>query len=81
MDADNKIAALEEQIRRRLTTRPLKTSLLKRQCNAYRAGLWAWEKALDNLVRAKEAHYDPQTDTWSTVHQGLHQRGESEIRH
>jgi hypothetical protein len=53
IDADNKIAAMEERIRRVLRVKgPLTLRDLRRATNADRVGFWALEKALQNLAKA-----------------------------
>lgn len=50
IDADNKIAKLEESIRRNLKTRgPMNSRDLRRYTHADREGLWAFNTALKNL--------------------------------
>jgi hypothetical protein len=59
IDADNKIAHMEENIRRQLSGRgSLKKSDLKRFVNANRAGLWFYDTALNNLQKAGEVQWD-----------------------
>jgi uncharacterized protein DUF3987 len=53
VDADNTIAILEERIRRALTSRgPLRKRDMRRNVNADRYGLWAFDTAISNLTRA-----------------------------
>jgi hypothetical protein len=53
IDADNKIARLEEGARRVLSTvGPLNKRDLRRRVHADRLGLWAFDTAIANLVRA-----------------------------
>jgi hypothetical protein len=54
LDCDNTVARLEEKIRRKLAQEPITERDLKRLTNANRTGLWAFESALRNLVRAGE---------------------------
>jgi len=49
IDADNKIAKMEEKIRRKLKQRPLKDYELKQLVNANKAGLWFYNTAKRNL--------------------------------
>lgn len=58
IDAENKIAALEERIRRTLARGPLKEWDLKKRVNATRSGLWVWEAAVRNLKHAGEITVD-----------------------
>jgi len=57
IDTENKLAGLEEKIRRVLGSGPLPVSDLKRRCNYTRFGLWAWKMALGNML-ATEVVYD-----------------------
>jgi hypothetical protein len=55
IDADNVIAKLEEKIRRYLRTHPNSTLRnVRRGINADRDGLWAFERAIENLTNSKE---------------------------
>ena len=55
IDADNTISKLEEKIRRALTAKgPLSKRDLRRDTHADRAGIWAFEAALNNLLRAED---------------------------
>jgi|GEM_PF-2324009 len=56
IDADNKIARMEESIRRQLRKNPLGERRLMQQVNAHRAGLWVYETARKNLERYKEIY-------------------------
>jgi hypothetical protein len=60
IDADNVIAKLEEKIRRVVRQKGrVKDWELKRQTHANRDGIWNYEKARDNLVRACEIEFNP----------------------
>ena len=53
VDADNRVARLEQQIRRQLKARgPLSERQLRRYTNADREGLWAFQMAMRNLYAA-----------------------------
>ena len=55
IDADNKIAEMEEKIRRVLKARgALKEYSIKQYTNAKRAGIWAFNQSLKNLREAGE---------------------------
>jgi hypothetical protein len=55
VDGDNAIAKLEQRIRNVLTSRGgLKLRSLKQLSHANRSGLWMFNQALDNLLRARE---------------------------
>jgi hypothetical protein len=57
IDADNTIARLEEKIRRVLTTKgPMTQRELRRAVHGDREGLWAFQKALDNVGRAGDVN-------------------------
>lgn len=49
VDADNKIAALEETIRRLLASGPMRKRDLEKYAHKARVGTWAWETALKNV--------------------------------
>jgi len=60
VDADNRVAQLEQRIRRQLKARgPLNERALRRYTNADRQGLWAFRMALDNLSRAGDVSCEP----------------------
>ncbi len=55
INAENKIARLEESIRRVLEVRgTLKERELRRKIHADRVGLWAFDKAIENLIKAED---------------------------
>lgn len=55
IDADNALARMEEKIRRTLTARgPLTERQLKQATNANRDGLWTFDQAKQNLIKAGE---------------------------
>lgn len=58
IDADSKMARMEEKIRRILESGPKTKRDLVRGTNANRAGTWIFETALQNLVRAQEIALD-----------------------
>jgi len=62
VDAENTIAALEENIRRVLARGALKGRDLKRRCSYHRYGLWAWNTAVANLAQAGELLNDRTTE-------------------
>jgi hypothetical protein len=64
VDAENTIAMLEEKIRRTLARGAVKGRDLKRRVHADRVGLWAWNTALGNLVKACELERDPKSDLY-----------------
>jgi hypothetical protein len=58
INADNRIAALEEKIRRVLRNGPLTLSELKRKTNYSRVGIWCFETAKKNLRDAGEIRFE-----------------------
>ena len=62
IDADNRIAKLEERIRRLLGGGPMHKRDLERHGNKSRAGSWAWNAALKGL--GEEIFYEPKTKTY-----------------
>ncbi len=58
VDADNKIAALEERIRRTLSNGPLGKRDLARKLNKARYGTWMWKMATKNLIGACEIWFN-----------------------
>jgi len=67
IDADNKIAKMEEKIRRELSRGPRKEYELKQKVNANRAGLWAFDTAKKNLERANEMAWDKKSKMWKLL--------------
>lgn len=58
IDADNRIASLEEQIRRQLDKRgALKDRELRQYTHADRSGLWAFQAAIKNLTVADDIRF------------------------
>jgi hypothetical protein len=58
IDADNKVASLEQNIRRQLDKRgPLTPRELRQHTHADRNGLWAFDAALRNLLAAKDIKF------------------------
>jgi Protein of unknown function (DUF3987) len=64
VDADNTIAVLEEKIRRALARGAVSGRDLRRKVNYQRFGLWAWNTAVSNLIRAGEIEHDPKADLY-----------------
>jgi hypothetical protein len=64
IDADNKVAATEERIRRLLRVEPRSDRDLKRGVHVERYGLWLWEMAMQNLQKAKEIKQDKVSQKW-----------------
>jgi hypothetical protein len=58
IDADSKIAKLEENIRRVLEGNPLSKERLAQRCNKRRVGIWIWNQSLSNLIKSGEVEYD-----------------------
>ncbi len=64
IDADNGSARMEQNIRRQLRRKPMTESKIKQYTNAHRAGLWIFNSALRNLLRAGEIERDPGGKKW-----------------
>jgi len=67
IDADNKIAKMEEKIRRQLVNGPKKERDLKQRVNANRAGIWAFDTAKKNLQRANDMAWDKKSKMWKLL--------------
>jgi len=67
IDADNKIAEIEEKIRRKLKLKAMTTRDLKRAVNYQRTGIWIYEQAMRNLTGAEEIHFNSKSKTWGLV--------------
>jgi hypothetical protein len=61
VDAENSVARMEEGIRRALARTPRPERDLKRAVHVGRVGLWVFETAIGNLVRADEVEIDVRT--------------------
>ena len=64
VDAENTIAMLEEKIRRALARGSQRGRDLKRRLSYQRYGIWAWDTALGNLLKAGEVRRDSKADTY-----------------
>jgi hypothetical protein len=64
IDADNKVAQVEERIRRNLTVRPLNDRELKRYIHAERCGFYIFNSAKTNLLKGKEIYLDKTTQKY-----------------
>jgi hypothetical protein len=71
IDADNSIAKMEEKIRRQLKRRALKDAQLKQSVNANRAGLWFYEAAMKNLIKAGEIGRNNKKKRWFLISQKM----------
>ena len=67
VDADNTVAKIEEKIRRQLRKKSMKTSELKQYTNARKAGLWFFDAALKNLIKAGEISFDSKTKYYGLI--------------
>jgi hypothetical protein len=67
IDADNKIARMEEKIRRALRKGQKKERRLQQVVNAHRAGLWVYETAKKNLERCNEISFNKKSKKWKLV--------------
>jgi hypothetical protein len=67
VNAENRIAAMEEKIRRQLSRGTLSDRELKRRVHSERDGLWVFSTATKNLLAAHELQRDPTTTAWSLI--------------
>lgn len=67
VDADSKMAQMEEKIRRVLATGPMKKRDLKRAVHGNRAGIWFFDTAFANLLKSKEISHDTRTNRCSAL--------------
>lgn len=67
IDADNKMASLEESIRRVLKRKPRKENELKQAVNANRSGLWIYDMAKKNLQKANEITFNTNIKKWEFI--------------
>jgi hypothetical protein len=58
------MSMMEEKIRRVLSNGPKKERELKQRVNANRAGIWAFDTAKKNLVRAGEIDFPKKSKKW-----------------
>jgi hypothetical protein len=64
IDAETKVAAMEEKIRRRLNVKPHSDRELRQHCNANRYGIRIYQWALDNLKSVREVSIDSEAKVW-----------------
>lgn len=64
IDADNKIAQMEANIKRHLAFSPLKDRALRQRVNADKYGMWLFTTALTNLEKAEEIQRDTRLKRW-----------------
>lgn len=67
IDADNKIARMEEKIRRALRKGQKKERRLQQRVNAHRSGLWVYETARKNLEKYKEIAFNSKSKKWKML--------------
>lgn len=67
IDADSAIAQLEQRILRALGNGPLRDRDLKTKVNAYRSGLWMYDRALENLKKHSDISWDTKTKRWGLI--------------
>ena len=67
IDADNKIAKMEERIRRQLRKGQKKEYRLKQNVNVKRYGLWFFTTALKNLERGNEITFIKKSKKWKLL--------------
>jgi hypothetical protein len=66
IDSDNKVAGIEEKIRRVIRSRGSASERdLRRAIHVERFGLWIFNQAKQNLHRAKELKFDKKTNAYS----------------
>jgi len=72
IDADNEMAKMEERIKRQLSSRgPLSDRDLRRFANVKKAGLWIYNTARNNLLKANDITFNKDTNKWEFV---IHQQ-------
>jgi hypothetical protein len=62
--AENKVALLEESIRRVLSRGPHTERTLKQMVHYSRYGIWLFNKAMENLQNAREISFDAPSKRW-----------------
>jgi hypothetical protein len=67
IDADNKIARMEEKIRRALRKGQKKERRLQQKVNAHRDGLWVYQTAISNLKRYNEIAFNKVSKKWKLL--------------
>jgi hypothetical protein len=67
IDADNKIAKMEQRIRRALGKGQKKDRQLKQSVNYKRSGLWVYQTAMKNLERYKEIMLNKNSKKWKLL--------------
>jgi len=67
IDADNKIAGMEQKIRRALQKGQKKERRLQQVVNAHRAGLWVYQTAIKNLERYNEILFNKKSKKWKLI--------------
>ena len=68
IDADNKVANMEERIRRALIKGQKKERKLQQVVNAHRSGLWVYGTAMKNLERYGEIILNIKSKKWKILH-------------
>ncbi len=67
IDADNKIAELEEKIRRTLKNGEQAERHIKQYTHYNRYGIWYFETAKKNLIKSKEIEWNKKTNKWFLI--------------
>lgn len=67
IDADNKIAAMEERLRRIIQTGPADIQTLKKRAHYERSGLWVFDTAMKNLQKGREMVWDKEIKAFRGV--------------
>jgi hypothetical protein len=71
VDADTKVAEMEEKIRRHLKRESLKDYRLKQKVNAHKSGLQIYSLALKNLQGANEIKRNPKDNQWFCIEEQI----------
>ena len=67
IDAEGKVAIMEEKIRRQLTIGAKNDRELKKRVHVERTGLWFYEMAIKNLENAREIRWNKPSKLWEQV--------------
>jgi hypothetical protein len=67
IDAEGKVAKLEQLIRRALSSGPLEKRDLQRKVHYDRPGIWAWNLAVNNLKNAGEIEFDAKHQSYRRI--------------
>lgn len=67
IDAEGKVARLEQSIRRVLSSGPLEKRDLQRKVHYDRPGIWAWNLAVNNLKNEGEIEFDAKRQSYRRI--------------